>query len=132
MGLAQSDLSETEKQLLESKLMRLRAALEENPQEVQDGSTGAFFSDCSRPEQAHRNDNTSGKAQAPRHDSLTRRELEVLRCIAEGHSTKQVAGLLGITFKTASCHRSRIMDKLEIHNLAGLVRYAVREHLIHA
>ncbi len=65
-------------------------------------------------------------------ESLTRREREVLKCIAEGNSTKQVAGMLGITFKTASCHRGRIMDKLGVHNLAGLVRYAIRERMIQA
>jgi DNA-binding CsgD family transcriptional regulator len=64
-------------------------------------------------------------------DGLTRREREVLKCIAEGHSTKQVAGQLGIAFKTAACHRYRIMDKLGIHDTASLVRYAIRAGLIH-
>lgn len=63
---------------------------------------------------------------------LTPRELQVVRCIAEGQSTKQVAGELGIAFKTAACHRYRIMDKLNIHDTAGLVRYAIRNGLIAA
>jgi len=63
---------------------------------------------------------------------LTRRELEVLRCIAQGCSTKQAAGNLGITFKTAACHRYRIMEKLGIHETASLVRYAIRSGLVPA
>jgi DNA-binding CsgD family transcriptional regulator len=45
-------------------------------------------------------------------EPLTGREREVLKCIAEGHSTKEVAEILGITFKTAACQRCRIMAKL--------------------
>ena len=61
---------------------------------------------------------------------LSRRETEVLKCIAEGQSTKQVAGILGITYKTVVCHRGRLMEKLGIHNVAGLVRYAIRNGLV--
>jgi DNA-binding NarL/FixJ family response regulator len=63
---------------------------------------------------------------------LTCRESEVLKCIAEGNSTKQVASKLGITFKTASCHRYRLMDKLGIHDAANLVRYAIRNNIVQA
>jgi DNA-binding NarL/FixJ family response regulator len=133
LGLEQSELSETEKQALQSKLERLRSALQENPPQTQNGRTGTSSRSCSASEKTpHKDDHTNGDAKTLRHDFLTPREREVLLRIAEGHSTKQVAGLLGITFKTASCHRSRIMDKLEIHNLAGLVRYAIREQIIHA
>jgi DNA-binding NarL/FixJ family response regulator len=52
--------------------------------------------------------------------------------IAEGKSTKEAAALLDITFKTAESHRTRIMGKLNIHETAGLVRYAVRRGLIQA
>ena len=65
-------------------------------------------------------------------DLLTPREQEVLRLIAEGRSTKQIAAQLGIAFMTAVCHRTHIMEKLGIHELAGLVRYAVRKKLIEA
>ena len=65
-------------------------------------------------------------------EKLTRRELEVLRYIAEGHSTKKVAEILGITFKTAACHRYRVMDKLGIHETANLVRYAIRQGMVKA
>ena len=56
---------------------------------------------------------------------LTPREGEVLKLIASGLSTKEIALSLGISFKTAACHRSRLMDKLGIHEVAGLTRYAV-------
>jgi two-component system response regulator NreC len=61
---------------------------------------------------------------------LTLRELEVLRLIAEGKSTKEVANLLGVSVKTADCHRTKLMAKLEIHETASLVRYAIRHGLI--
>jgi len=61
---------------------------------------------------------------------LTPREIEVLKLIAAGLSTKQIAASLGISFKTASCHRSRLMDKLGIHEIAGLTRYAIRNGYI--
>jgi len=69
------------------------------------------------------------RGELPR-DPLTPREREVLQLIAEGKSTKQVAEVLGITVKTAESHRSRIMSKLEIHEKAGLVRYAIKQGLI--
>jgi DNA-binding NarL/FixJ family response regulator len=72
----------------------------------------------------------SNSAQLPKDKAkssrLTPRELEVLRYIAYGHGTKQVAGMLGISFKTTARHRSRIMGKLGIHDTASLVRYAIR------
>jgi len=63
-------------------------------------------------------------------DPLTDRERQVLHLIAEGKSTKEVANLLELSVKTAETHRTKIMRKLDIHNTAGLVRYAVRRHLI--
>ena len=69
------------------------------------------------------------KSEIPR-DPLTSREREVLQLVAEGKSTKEVAGLLGISFKTAESHRTRILKKLDLHETAGLVRYAVRRGLI--
>jgi DNA-binding NarL/FixJ family response regulator len=68
----------------------------------------------------------------PNQTPLTPRETEVLKLIAEGHSTKKIAGILGISFKTAACHRMHIMQKLDIHELASLVRYAIRERLVEA
>jgi DNA-binding NarL/FixJ family response regulator len=62
--------------------------------------------------------------------SLTPRETQVLRLIAEGNSTKEIAHLLGMSFKTAACHRYRVMDKLEIHDAVSLTRFAVRAGLV--
>ena len=58
-------------------------------------------------------------------DVLTPREREILQLIAEGHTNKEIAGLLVLSVKTIENHRTRIMDKLEIHNVAGLTRYAI-------
>ena len=63
-------------------------------------------------------------------NSLTNREHEVLNLIAAGHTTKEIAFQLGITFKTAACHRSRIMDKLGAHNTAQLICAGIRDGLI--
>ena len=62
--------------------------------------------------------------------TLTARERQVLQLIAEGRSTKEVAGALIISLKTAETHRQRIMNKLDIHETASLVRYAIRSGLI--
>jgi len=62
----------------------------------------------------------------PANDGLTPREREVLQLVAEGKTTKEVAAVLGISVKTAESHRSRIMEKLDIHETASLVRYAIR------
>jgi two-component system, NarL family, response regulator NreC len=63
-------------------------------------------------------------------DPLTAREREVLQLIAEGKTTKEIASLLGISVKTAESHRSRLMEKLGVHETASLVRYAMRRGLI--
>lgn len=65
-------------------------------------------------------------------DPLSPREREVLQLIAEGRSTKEIAGLLSISFKTAESHRTRLMRKTNIHETASLVRYAVRRGLVQA
>jgi DNA-binding NarL/FixJ family response regulator len=61
---------------------------------------------------------------------LTLRESQVLQLIAEGKSTKDVASLLGISPKTAESHRTRLMQKLDIHETASLVLYAVRHGIV--
>jgi two-component system response regulator NreC len=61
---------------------------------------------------------------------LTLRERQVLQLIAEGKSTKDVASVLGISVKTAESHRTRLMQKLDIHETASLVRYAVRQGIV--
>lgn len=61
---------------------------------------------------------------------LSPRERQVVQLVAEGQSTKQIAQALHISVKTAEFHRGRVMHKLSIHDVAGLVRYAIREGLI--
>ncbi|HTD22925.1 MAG TPA: response regulator transcription factor [Terriglobales bacterium] len=63
-------------------------------------------------------------------DPLTSRERQVLQLVGEGKSSKEVATLLGISIKTAESHRSRLMQKLDIHETASLVRYAIRRGLV--
>jgi len=62
--------------------------------------------------------------------ALTERERQVLVLIAEGKSTKEAAARLGISYKTADSHRSRILEKLGVHETASMVRYAIRAGLI--
>ena len=61
---------------------------------------------------------------------LTSRESEVLQLVAEGSANKQVAATLGISIKTVEKHRQHLMDKLNIHDTAGLTRYAISAGVI--
>ena len=61
---------------------------------------------------------------------LTSRELEVIQLIAEGGANKQVASELKISIKTVEKHRQHLMDKLNIHDTAGLTRYAIAQGII--
>ena len=98
--------------------------------EVQKGNT--FFS----PSIARRLHNHHG--QPPDQGELVRlqgtrlssREAEVLQLIAEGQANKQVAAELGISVKTVEKHRQRLMEKLNIHDIAGLTRYAIAAGII--
>jgi len=65
-----------------------------------------------------------------RYDPLTDRERQVLQLIAESKTTKEVAVILGVSVKTAETHRAKLMEKLDIHSTAGLVRYAIRRGLV--
>jgi DNA-binding NarL/FixJ family response regulator len=65
-------------------------------------------------------------------DPITPRERQVLQLVAEGKTAKEVGQVLNISTKTAETHRARIMEKLNIHETAGLVRYAIRSGLIRA
>jgi two-component system, NarL family, response regulator NreC len=65
-------------------------------------------------------------------DGLSVRERQVLQLIAEGNSTKDIAAHLGISAKTVESHRSKLMRKLDIHDTAGLVRYAIRRGVTQA
>jgi DNA-binding NarL/FixJ family response regulator len=63
---------------------------------------------------------------------LSAREREIVQLLAEGHTSKEIASRLGIAFKTVDAHRSNIMRRLNVHAVADLVRYAVRERIIQA
>ncbi len=64
-----------------------------------------------------------------REELLTLRERQVVQLIAEGNSTKEVSSQIGVSVRTGESHRARIMEKLDIHETAGLVRYAIRQGL---
>jgi DNA-binding NarL/FixJ family response regulator len=63
-------------------------------------------------------------------ERLTRRQREILQLIAEGHSTQEIAQMLSISVKTVETHRAQLMERLDIHDVASLVRYAIRMGLI--
>jgi DNA-binding NarL/FixJ family response regulator len=65
-----------------------------------------------------------------KNNQLSSREVEVLQLIAEGKPNKQVAAELGVSFKTVDKHRQHLMGKLNIHDIAGLTRYAIAEGII--
>jgi NarL family two-component system response regulator LiaR len=75
-----------------------------------------------------------GRVEVPDdpYESLTDREKQVLKLIAEGMSSKAVAEALGISVKTAMSHREHLMEKLGLHNRTDLIRFALRREIIHA
>jgi DNA-binding NarL/FixJ family response regulator len=72
----------------------------------------------------------AGKKQSGAEHSLTVREREIVRLLAEGYSNKEIASSLGISVRTAETHRATLMHKLDIDSLAALVRYAIRNNII--
>lgn len=71
-----------------------------------------------------------GETPEDPYGSLTPREREVFHLVSEGKTTKEIARTLEISVKTAENHRARVIDKLRVHNTAGLVRYAARRGLL--
>ncbi len=65
-------------------------------------------------------------------ESLTRRQREILQLIAEGCATREIAERLSLSIKTVETHRSQLMERLNIHDVAGLTRFAIRVGLIHS
>jgi DNA-binding NarL/FixJ family response regulator len=63
-------------------------------------------------------------------DALTPRQREILQLAAEGNSSKEIAQRLGLSVKTVEAHRAQLMERLDVHDLAGLVRFAVRVGLV--
>lgn len=64
------------------------------------------------------------------YDRLTAREREILKLIADGHTSREIADMLFISLKTVLGHRARIMEKLDIHNRTELIKYAMRKGLV--
>lgn len=69
-------------------------------------------------------------ATQARQHNLTERQLEILRLIVRGKSTREIACGLGLSIKTVETHRAQVMKRLQIHDVAGLVLFAVREQII--
>jgi DNA-binding NarL/FixJ family response regulator len=63
-------------------------------------------------------------------EQLTPRQREILQLIAEGKNTKQIASTLEVSVKTVEAHRLQLMARLDIHDVPGLVRYAIRNGLV--
>ncbi len=76
-------------------------------------------------------DSRMARGEVPR-SRLTRREREIVQLLAEGKSNKEIAVTLGISVKTAETHRANIMNKLGLHSVTELVRYAVRNKIVEA
>ena len=72
----------------------------------------------------------AGKGIVDRFDALSEREREIFQLVAEGHSNKEIADLLSISPATVETHRAHILQKLDVHNTAELVLYAVRRGVI--
>ncbi|MCX6893962.1 MAG: response regulator transcription factor [Verrucomicrobia bacterium] len=98
--------------------------------EVQKGKT--FFSPSVSRRQGRLHPQSLDRAGLPREKSahLTSREMEVLQLIAEGKANKETAAELGIGLKTVEKHREHLMEKLDIHDTAGLTRYAISAGII--
>lgn len=71
-----------------------------------------------------------GEEESGAGEGLTRRQREILQLIAEGKSTKEIAQILDVSVKTVETHRMRLMDRLGIHDVPGLVRYAIRAGIV--
>jgi DNA-binding NarL/FixJ family response regulator len=74
--------------------------------------------------------NPAAPGGADPYDALTDREKQVLKLVAEGHSNKEVAEVLGISVKTAMSHREHVMEKLGVHNRTELMRFALKKGVI--
>ncbi len=99
-------------------------------QEIADGRPYFSKAITKRIRNAERKARESGTCPAKARRSLTTREAEVLQLVAEGSANKQIAVLLGISIKTVEKHRQQLMDKLDIHDTAGLTRHAIATGVI--
>jgi len=98
--------------------------------EVQKGNTFFSPSISKRLDQLHPISHDGAGALLRKSSQLTSREMEVLQLVAEGNDNKETAAELGIGTKTVEKHREHLMEKLDIHNTAGLTRYAIGAGII--
>lgn len=70
------------------------------------------------------------ETSGPSLDKLTLRQREILQLIAEGHTTQDIAHVLNLSVKTVETHRTQLMERLDIHDIAGLVRFAIRSGIV--
>ncbi len=91
-----------------------------------------FLTNHPSPQRASDIQLSSRKEQKPAHELeiLTPREMEVLKLVAEGHTNQEIADLLVLSIKTVQAHRANVMEKLELHDITHLVRFAIRHGLI--
>ncbi len=116
-------LNAASSKLLERRLQLKRATERLHVETLELRQTLSSIESVSPPDQGNQIQNEPLAALRPR-------EIEVLRLIAQGNSTKQIAAKLRISFKTAVCYRTRLLEKLDIHETASLVRLAIRTGLI--
>jgi len=110
-----------------------QAAVAELVSAIREAAKGnVFFSPAIRKQLSERYSETLSKGVLVRRrtDRLSPRESEVLQLIAEGKLNKQIAGELNLSIKTVEKHRQRLMNKLGIHDIAGLTRYAISKGII--
>ncbi len=86
--------------------------------------------DVAREAMREHDGSTDGGGGADPYETLTDREKQVLKLVAEGRSNKDVADLLGISVKTAMSHREHVMEKLDLHSRTELIRFALKQGII--
>ncbi len=112
-----------------------QAAITDLVRAIREAKKGlAFFSPAisRKIQERYRETVVRGVLVRKRADRLSAREAEVLQLVAEGKANKQIAGELGLSIKTVEKHRQQLMNKLGIHDVAGLTRYAVSKGIIQA
>jgi two-component system response regulator NreC len=75
-------------------------------------------------------DDLRSQPETESYDRLTPREREILKLVAEGRTSREIAGMLFVSLKTVMAHRAKIMAKLDIHNKAEIIKYAIRKGLV--
>ncbi len=108
-----------------------RSVGRELPESIRAAARGGLVLDPEIAHEAVRPEPLRGPASGSgRYDSLTDREKQVLKLVAEGQSNKDIANLLDISVKTAMSHREHLMDKLGLHSRTELIHFAIREGVI--